>query len=195
MADLVSSIVHFIKALTSRPVICRRDSEVEEVITTFGGDIVQAIQALKEASPELSDELHSSLKALHEALICYSRLCETQPDTEYPFGRAERQTSDVLMILFQSKVQKLNGLQDTLDLKLPTSSLVETFLLGSHKVPRLFNGFWQLSSSAWGSGTAREQEKALIDLVEEGLTAADMADHYVRSVSATRGLHLTYIAG
>ncbi|KAF3764080.1 oxidoreductase [Cryphonectria parasitica EP155] len=45
-------------------------------------------------------------------------------------------------------------------------------------MPRLFNGLWQLSSPAWGSATTQKQEKALAHLVENGLTAADMADHY-----------------
>ncbi|OTA88259.1 hypothetical protein M434DRAFT_23710 [Hypoxylon sp. CO27-5] len=55
---------------------------------------------------------------------------------------------------------------------------VETFRLGLFDVPRLFNGLWQLSSPSWGSGTAEAQERALAHMVECGLTAADMADHY-----------------
>lgn len=46
-------------------------------------------------------------------------------------------------------------------------------------MPRLFNGLWQLSSPAWGSGSADSQDAALAGFVEEGLIAADMADHYV----------------
>lgn len=57
---------------------------------------------------------------------------------------------------------------------------VESFQIGVQEVPRLFTGLWQLSSPAWGSSTVEKQELALAKLVESGLTAADMADHYVR---------------
>ncbi|KAI7412573.1 hypothetical protein KC336_g11662 [Hortaea werneckii] len=52
------------------------------------------------------------------------------------------------------------------------------FKLGPINAPRLLNGLWQLSSPAWGSSTSEHQEQALAQLVEAGLTMADMADHY-----------------
>lgn len=56
--------------------------------------------------------------------------------------------------------------------------------MGPFEMPRLFNGLWQISSPAWGSGSAEAQEAALTQLVvEAGLSAADMADHYVRSLA------------
>lgn len=60
------------------------------------------------------------------------------------------------------------------------ADVVETFAMGPCRMPRLLNGLWQLSSPAWGSGSADSQERALAQLVEAGLSAADMADHYVR---------------
>ena len=56
---------------------------------------------------------------------------------------------------------------------------LETWNLGPFTVPRLFNGLWQLSSPAWGSGSAEKQDSDLVRLVEAGLVATDMADHYV----------------
>ncbi|THU97555.1 Aldo/keto reductase [Dendrothele bispora CBS 962.96] len=55
---------------------------------------------------------------------------------------------------------------------------LEYFYLGSIKVPRLFNGLWQMSSPAWGSASSLKQELALTQLVRNGLIATDMADHY-----------------
>lgn len=56
----------------------------------------------------------------------------------------------------------------------------ETIQLGPFHVPRLFNGFWQLSSPAWGSASAAKQNEAFVELVKGGLNAFDMGDHYVR---------------
>ncbi|THU94715.1 Aldo/keto reductase, partial [Dendrothele bispora CBS 962.96] len=44
--------------------------------------------------------------------------------------------------------------------------------------PKLLNGLWQMSSSAWGSASHLEQRTAFVKLIESGLVAADMADHY-----------------
>ncbi|KAH6604046.1 aldo keto reductase [Trichoderma cornu-damae] len=50
--------------------------------------------------------------------------------------------------------------------------------LGPYEMPRLFNGLWRLSSQTWGRWHVDEHEKALVQLVESGLVATDMADHY-----------------
>ncbi|KAK7751008.1 hypothetical protein SLS62_006993 [Diatrype stigma] len=55
---------------------------------------------------------------------------------------------------------------------------LETFEVGPHRFPRLLNGLWQLASPSWGSGSAKDQNIALAQLVEQGFVAADMADHY-----------------
>jgi hypothetical protein len=49
---------------------------------------------------------------------------------------------------------------------------IETFQLGPHQMPRVFNGLWQLSSPAWGSASAESQEAALAELIELGLGTA-----------------------
>ena len=50
--------------------------------------------------------------------------------------------------------------------------------MGPFKAPRLLNGLWQSSSPAWGSASGLKQDSALAKLVQAGLVAADMADHY-----------------
>ena len=58
-------------------------------------------------------------------------------------------------------------------------SKIETFQLGPFQMPRLFNGLWQVSSPSWGPAGGAAQEGALLAAARWGLTAADMADHYV----------------
>jgi hypothetical protein len=69
-----------------------------------------------------------------------------------------------------------------INLKPPSDEAVEKFTLGDRQLPRLFNGLWQLSSPAFGVGDSPQQQEKLIKLVEAGLVAADMADHYVSPV-------------
>ena len=104
----------------------------------------------------------------------------------FPFSRAERQVRDVLYSL-RAQSDRPNGEKEA-EIPAPSLSLslsehskkVETFELGPINAPRLLNGLWQLSSPAWGSSTSEQQEQAIAQLVEAGLTMADMADHYVR---------------
>lgn len=149
---------------------------------TFDGDIVQAIQALKETKPEPTTDLNA---CLHELLLSLENThthCHTR-GLEYHFVRCERQLRDVLMLLFPDLSRNTTPFAaapiELLTSSLESSKQIQKIALGPYEVPRLFNGFWQLSSPAWGSGTAEAQDKALIHLVESGLVAADMADHYV----------------
>ncbi|TBU41689.1 aldo/keto reductase [Dichomitus squalens] len=52
----------------------------------------------------------------------------------------------------------------------------ETFRLGNHDLPRLFNGLWQLSSNSWGSAPAAKIRRQMAIYAENGYTA--FADHY-----------------
>ncbi|KAH8203914.1 hypothetical protein TruAng_001856 [Truncatella angustata] len=159
------------------------DSDLEAVLEKFGGDVVQAVQALKESKPEPTEALEDQLLKLWTALKDCQTYCEnTKPEPLiYPFTRAERQVKDVIGFLFPNGTS-LSLLIDTLSsqilVDLSKQGDTEMFALGPYQVPRLFNGLWQLSSPAWGSGTAEKQAAALKHLVEYGLTSTDMADHY-----------------
>jgi hypothetical protein len=48
---------------------------------------------------------------------------------------------------------------------------LEYFDLGSFKVPRLWIGLWQLSSTAWGSAPAPKIRGAMKQHIEQGFTA------------------------
>ena len=161
------------------------DSPLEGALAKFGGDVVQAVQALKEAKLDPTTALREGLTALLTSLEACQTYCdEADPALLYPFARAERQVRDVFGFLFGEEVvgptATMKGSKN-LEIDLSGRGRVEEVTLGPHSVPRLFNGFWQLSSPAWGSGTASNQTAALVSLVESGLVAADMADHYVCS--------------
>lgn len=47
----------------------------------------------------------------------------------------------------------------------------ETFRLGDHELPRLFNGLWQLSSNSWGSAPAAKIRRDMATCAENGFTA------------------------
>ncbi|KAI1298204.1 putative aryl-alcohol dehydrogenase [Xylaria venustula] len=185
MAQLsLSYIDHFIRSLYNARASWVIGSELHRALESFDGDIVQAVQALKENDPLRHDDLESQLDKLHSSLIECRRYCEThEPGAlEYPFQRSERQVADVLHIFFPHRpihAAYQKSTDDSLvELDIPVGTAAETFALGPFVVPRLFNGFWQLSSPAWGAASSNSQDAALVQLLRASLTASDMADHY-----------------
>lgn len=160
--------------------------------------MIQAVQALKESRPQPSTELEGRLDGLIQAFDSCKVYCDSRAGLSYPFARAERQVQDVMALLFPDRPQckASSALEPTIAVALPEdSSSIETFQVGQHLMPRLFNGLWQLSSSAWGSSSAEAQEQAMSDLVKVGLIAADMADHYVGQLICPRRLSADLILG
>jgi len=144
---------------------------------------VQAVQALKESKPAASPELSASLQALLGSFAACAAYTSNAgaAGLKYPFTRAERQVRDVVGLLYpEMETPPCATQEETILVDVSRRTFeIETFKVGPYQMPRLFNGLWQLSSPAWGSGSAESQEKALAGFVEDGLTAADMADHYV----------------
>ena len=156
------------------------ESELFAALEAFGGDVVQAIQALKESQIAASDSLKVQLSKLESNLSSCQKYCQTA-DQLFPFTRAQRQVRDVLQLFYPDATDFSWKDSNNSNGQLTISAIAdaELFELGQQTVPRLFTGLWQLSSPAWGSSSAEKQESALAKLVESGLTAADMADHYV----------------
>ncbi|KAH9225468.1 hypothetical protein K456DRAFT_1852208 [Colletotrichum gloeosporioides 23] len=147
------------------------------------GDIVQAIQALKEIQPSPEPDLEHQLRHLILSLENYKRVHDSKDSkcAEYPFNRSERQVRDAFVALFpecMSATAPRSRAKTLMSLKIATKPDFETFYLGPYEFPRVLNGLWQLSSAAWGSGSTSRQEEELVHLVQAGFTAADMADHY-----------------
>ncbi|VUC33745.1 unnamed protein product [Clonostachys rosea] len=178
--ESLAYLTHFLSSIREGKAKWSEGSDLEAAFRTFGGDVVQAVQALKEAKPNLTETLKTKLLNLLTSSRDLKDYCQAN-NLPYLFARAERQVQDVFTFFFSeaplatysNQLLQINVAKTT-----SPNSLIEKFQLGPHEVPRLFNGFWQLSSPAWGSGTSDTQEAALIQLVESGLSAADMADHY-----------------
>ncbi|KAJ0107911.1 hypothetical protein J7T55_007123 [Diaporthe amygdali] len=176
-------LTHFLKSLREARAQWARGDELDKVLDQISGDIVQAVQALKESKPEptstLLGELQgflASLEALHS--YCFNTASQA---LGYPFTRAERQVRDVISFLYPEAAASFPSPQAAKTITISVKERhvdIETFQLGPHRMPRVFNGLWQLSSPAWGSASAESQETALAELVELGLSTADMADHY-----------------
>ncbi|KAF3062071.1 hypothetical protein GL218_03976 [Daldinia childiae] len=167
--EILSQVPH-IDALTSEELLAS--------LQIVDGDTVQAIQALKETRPDPTQELRSILESV---LLALKSLRKKSSVAAQALERSERQLHDALSIFYPDFVVAKEQRSDPTPIEVhfvPTSNQIETFRLGSLTVPRLFNGLWQLSSPAWGSASAKMQDDALKGLVEAGLTATDMADHY-----------------
>ncbi|KAI0860206.1 putative aryl-alcohol dehydrogenase [Xylaria cubensis] len=185
MAELsLSYLNHFISSLRIARTSWTAGSELYQALGGFAGDVVQAIQALKESNPPKTEDLESQLVGLHLSLQECRDYCKGyEPQAlEYPFQRSERQVADVLHLFYPHRSTRSTvgetDKEPVADLEISVGQATETFSLGPFQVPRLFNGFWQLSSPAWGAGSSDSQDAALAQLVQTGFTAADMADHY-----------------
>jgi hypothetical protein len=182
---LLYSLQHLVFSLRHVRATWTVDSALHQALAGFAGDIVQAMQALKEANPRRGAMLEAQISALLSYLEDCRWYCE-EARLDYPLWRAERQVADTLYLLYprnwtEDITDEHTPARDQLiDIKLSAQQPLESFALGPFRVPRLFNGFWQLSSHAWGSGSASSQDKALARLIQAGFTASDMADHYVR---------------
>ncbi|KAF8825139.1 hypothetical protein HHX47_DHR7000608 [Lentinula edodes] len=179
---------YFFTSIAQARLLWASESELETMLIRACGDVVQAMQALKESRPSRTEELQSRLLELQRALLT----CDTyslEKGLSRPFTRARVQVTDAYSWFFPD-----NALLDIPEYHVrpqisnwvksrPNAGTMATTLytpLGTLKIPRLFNGLWQLSSPAWGSATSKQQNAALGRLVEAGLVATDMADHYVR---------------
>ncbi|KAI1806281.1 aldo/keto reductase [Daldinia bambusicola] len=173
---------HFLEAIPRAKVRWTEGGELAMLLAKFDGDIVQAVQALKESSPELNPKLSGSINSLLANLGNCRWYCEDlHPPLPFPFARAMRQVKDVLAILFPEHTGTVNTTKEAklaVSNKTAERNVMEKVWLGSFPAPRLFNGLWQVSSPSWGSGSAQSQEAALLHAVEHGLNATDMADHY-----------------
>jgi len=175
-----NSLTHFVRSIANAHVRWAPNDPLEITLEKASGDIIQAVQALKELNPEPTETLQRLLSDLQTALFECEHHCSTSM-VPYPFFRALRQVEDVSVLLFPQALRP-NGADSppmNVSIDLASSTSLEHFKLGPFNAPRLFNGLWQMSSPAWGSASSKKQDPALRQLVQAGLIATDMADHYV----------------
>ncbi|KAK0495593.1 aldo-keto reductase [Armillaria luteobubalina] len=179
--DSLLHLAHFLRCIPEAKIRWNSNDALELTLEKACGDIVQAVQALKESRPEPTLDLENLLRRLRSALTACQSYCYSN-NLSYPFTRSSLQLEDVLAFLYPSSTSKhLNSAVDPrIDVSVDSSlaAKLEYFQIGPAKVPRLFNGLWQMSSPAWGSASSTKQNAALCELVRRGLVATDMADHY-----------------
>lgn len=195
---LLTSFGHFLTCIPQARLLWEPDSDLEAVFVRVCGDLVQAMQALKECRPTRSEELRNRLLELRRALAaCELYSAENIYNAENlssPFTRALSQVNDALFGFFPSDFMIMHPIrgfpEHVVEPSTPESAIwrpentaVDYTSLGTMVIPRLFNGLWQLSSPAWGSAAPSRAYTALGQLVSVGLSATDMADHYVCSLN------------
>lgn len=177
MLMLRPSLTHFVNSLQEAGARWSPGDELDRVLDHVSGDTVQAIQALKECKPEPTSALFDGLQGLSSSFEAVSSYCFSvapQP-LRYPFTRAERQLRDAIGFLYPGAAASLSFPEAAKTISISDTKRradIETVQLGPHHMPRVFNGFWQLSSPAWGSASSQGQEAALAELVELGLSTA-----------------------
>ena len=171
------SLTHFVKSLREAEARWAPGDDLDRVLDQVSGDIVQAIQALKESRPEANPALFDELQGLLGSFEAVSSYCfNSNPQAlGYPFTRAERQVRDVVNFLYPEAANSISSAEAAKSISISATRRhvdIETFQLGRHHMPRVFNGLWQLSSPAWGSASADSQEAALAELIELGLSTS-----------------------
>ncbi|KID91679.1 aldo/keto reductase/Endoribonuclease L-PSP [Metarhizium guizhouense ARSEF 977] len=171
------SLTHFVDSIIQARASWTAQSPLSQNVDKFAGDTVQAMQALKESAPEKSTKLKEDLQALLASFASCQTYCASSR-LEYPFGRAERQARDTLQLFFAdaAAIQQASSTHGDriIHLASPPAGAVEKFTLGNRRLPRLFNGLWQLSSPAFGVGNWHQQQRKLVKLVEAGLGDAEL---------------------
>lgn len=171
--NTLESLIYFVKAIISEEVRWQSGDACAKLFHKADGDIVQAVQALKETHPELM-ESRTLLVDFKTSLSDCKAYCVANA-LHFPFTRAMHQLDDLLCTDLSLPV----GSKMVLNIDPMAQTKWDYYQLGPLHVPRLFNGLWQLSSTAWGITSLDTQRADLKRLIESGLVAADMADHYV----------------
>ncbi|KAJ4475535.1 aldo-keto reductase [Lentinula aciculospora] len=177
--------IHFLSCIPLAHAHWQLNDKLELALEQACGDIVQAIQALKESRSMPTAELRERLLSLSKS-IDECEVYSMSNSLQYPFVRAQLQIKDVLYLIFPDIRVDRYLLEHHLEI---TSSRdvnpdpvayakLEYVQLGRLKVPRIFNGLWQLSSPAWGTASLYKQHQDFEQLLRVGLVATDMADHY-----------------
>ncbi|KAJ4471062.1 aldo/keto reductase [Lentinula edodes] len=177
---------HFLSCIPLAHARWQSNDKLELALEEACGDIVQAIQALKESRSMPTEELRERLMSLSKAI----NKCEAYSlftNLQFPFVRAQLQVEDALRLIFPDVQLNPHALGHALKINnkwvispdsVVTYAKLEHIDLGPLKVPRILNGLWQLSSPAWGTASLYKQHMDFEQLVRVGLVATDMADHY-----------------
>ena len=159
-------------------------AELENLITSVDGDIVQALTAVQKAlnqpsgRREFTQDEHEKLDELFRSLNTCRGDWRSRRQ-EFLFERSLGVVAGFLAKQVEaveednsSPAALKNG--DGVDI----STEIERFEIGNKTLPRLFSGLWQLSSPSWGVAPKSRIFSQFWKFVGQGFTAYDMADHY-----------------
>ncbi|KAF5370548.1 hypothetical protein D9757_010136 [Collybiopsis confluens] len=181
---------HFVASIPLARARWQLNEKLEVALEQACGDIVQAIQALKESRPDATRELQERLLDLRTAIDeCESYSASN--NLQFLFGRAQLQVDDALWLIFpdislihsrrhSSQVTSRMAIEPDLD----RYAKLEHVQLGPLKVPRIFNGLWQLSSPAWGSASLYKQHRAFEQLGDAELVYGAFRNQLPPKISA-----------
>lgn len=126
-----TSLSHLCRSVISAKAAWTQGSPLEAALATAGGDIVQAIQAVKEVDLGPTNNLEATLGDLLLSLQECRKYCEASRPS-FPFTRAERQVQDLLTMLYPHMVGMIEppAAEQTLEVHLKDKSAVEAFQLG-----------------------------------------------------------------
>lgn len=178
---LLQAIVDQAAPITLRPDQTQPDGNTFlSKVASVDADIVQAMTAVQktlfvaEGTRDLTDAERQPMEALLRSLVDCRAKWEGKQQT----------------FVFERGLDAVKGIlnpaaADEATTKLPESlsepprSIGETFELAEGvRLPRIFNGLWQLSSPSWGAASRPKILEQLSHYVSNGLIAFDMADHY-----------------
>lgn len=138
----------------------------KKLLLSLDSDIAQALSLV--LTREAKD---TEISAIEDLFSCIKSL-----ETYHSFGR-----SHASPLLHHPRLSRYDVAKDIKMIKVSPIDVfanVETFTLGERKVPRVFCGLWQLSSSAWGTSSLQQILDGIESHVQKGFSAFDMADIY-----------------
>ncbi|KEF63599.1 uncharacterized protein A1O9_01577 [Exophiala aquamarina CBS 119918] len=157
--------------------------ELETLITSVDGDIVQALTAVQKTLNQPSgqrDFTQGEYKKL-DALFQTLNTCREEwrfREQEFLFERSLGVVAGVLAKEVEIASDEFPQTALTNGDSAGVSTTIEKFQIGSQTLPRLFSGLWQLSSPSWGVAPKSRIFSQFWRFVGQGFTAYDMADHY-----------------
>lgn len=157
--------------------------ELETLITSVDGDIVQALTAVQKSlnqpsgQREFTQDEHAELDELFRSLnLCREEWKEKRQ--EFLFERSLGVVAGFLAKQVEVAEEGFSQAEFESVKGAGASTTIETFQIGNKTLPRLFSGLWQLSSPSWGVAPKSKIFSQFWRFVGQGFTAYDMADHY-----------------
>ena len=108
VVEAIPYLTYFVRSIPAGKARWTAGSTLELTLEQASGDIIQAIQALKELNLQRDGELWSLLENLDSTLLDCGSYCE-KSSLSYPFTRATLQVHDAMQLLFPDSFTPSSG--------------------------------------------------------------------------------------